>query len=244
MGHSTCLVEIHFVPPACAGAGGRYAASSLPRFAPIGKAIGLSRDEQIPSRPDSPSSRAPMKYPGGHGRSFTAGSPCRILPRTGAARNVLRNKASDSRSLRFHGSSDTKAHHSSGSMKGRTTVIAAMSRSRPKADVAGRMKTPGLKGERCKSGGTSRISVPACANRPNHQSDRSSSPARRTLSVATPLSSWGYSGRRIRYAPRLTLSGPVCSMAAASVSSCRRVDPCQSVSDFTVQPAPLPAPAT
>jgi hypothetical protein len=56
--------EVHFVPPAFAGAGGRYAASSRPRFAPIGSAIGLARDAQIHSRLASPSSRDPAKHSG------------------------------------------------------------------------------------------------------------------------------------------------------------------------------------
>ena len=56
--------EIQFVPQAFAGAGGHFAASSRPRFAPIGTAIGLARDAQICSQIASPSSRDPAKYPG------------------------------------------------------------------------------------------------------------------------------------------------------------------------------------
>ncbi|OGT02986.1 MAG: hypothetical protein A3F73_05905 [Gallionellales bacterium RIFCSPLOWO2_12_FULL_59_22] len=56
--------EIQFVPQAFAGAGGRFAASSRPRFAPIGAAIGLARDAQICSQITSPSSRDPAKHPG------------------------------------------------------------------------------------------------------------------------------------------------------------------------------------
>ena len=36
--------ESQFVPHAFAGAGGHFAAPSRPRFAPIGRAIGLARD--------------------------------------------------------------------------------------------------------------------------------------------------------------------------------------------------------
>jgi hypothetical protein len=56
--------EIHFAPPAFAGAGEQYAASSRPRYSPIGSAIGSARDAQICSRLASPSSRDPVKYPG------------------------------------------------------------------------------------------------------------------------------------------------------------------------------------
>jgi hypothetical protein len=72
--------EIHFAPPAFAGAGGQYAASSRPRYSPIGPAIGSARDPQICSRLASPSSRDPVKYPGWPGyftrpatNSFTSG---------------------------------------------------------------------------------------------------------------------------------------------------------------------------
>ena len=44
--------EVHFVPPAGAGAGGGRVASLRPRFAPIDSAIGLVGDAQIcPGRP-------------------------------------------------------------------------------------------------------------------------------------------------------------------------------------------------
>jgi hypothetical protein len=56
--------NIRFVPPAFAGAGGRFAASSHPRFAPIGSAIGLERNARICSQIISPSSRDPVKHPG------------------------------------------------------------------------------------------------------------------------------------------------------------------------------------
>jgi hypothetical protein len=56
--------EIHFSPPAFAGTGGQYAASSRPRYSPIGPAIGSARDAQIWLRLASPSSRDPVKYPG------------------------------------------------------------------------------------------------------------------------------------------------------------------------------------
>jgi hypothetical protein len=56
--------NIQFVPPAFEGAGGRFAASSRPRFAPIGSAIGLARNARICSQIISPSSRDPVKYPG------------------------------------------------------------------------------------------------------------------------------------------------------------------------------------
>jgi hypothetical protein len=56
--------EIHFAPPAFAGAGGQHAASSRPRYTPICPAIGSARDAQIWLRLASPSSRDPVKYPG------------------------------------------------------------------------------------------------------------------------------------------------------------------------------------
>jgi hypothetical protein len=55
---------VHLVASAFAGPGGEIAASSRPRFAPIGMAIGLSRDAQICPRFPSPASRDPAKYPG------------------------------------------------------------------------------------------------------------------------------------------------------------------------------------
>jgi hypothetical protein len=56
--------EIQFASMGFAGAGGRLAASSLPRFAPMDRAIGLARDAQIYSQIASPASRNPAKYPG------------------------------------------------------------------------------------------------------------------------------------------------------------------------------------
>jgi hypothetical protein len=56
--------ETHFAPPAFAGGSGQYAASSRPRYSPIGPAIGSARDAQIWLRLASPSSRDPVKYPG------------------------------------------------------------------------------------------------------------------------------------------------------------------------------------
>jgi hypothetical protein len=56
--------EMHFVPPAFAGGFGQYAASSRPRYSPIGSAIGSARDAQIWLRLGLPSSRDPVKYPG------------------------------------------------------------------------------------------------------------------------------------------------------------------------------------
>jgi hypothetical protein len=56
--------EIHFAPPAFAGAGGQYAASSRPRYSPISSAVGSARQAQIGLRAASPSSRDPMKHPG------------------------------------------------------------------------------------------------------------------------------------------------------------------------------------
>jgi hypothetical protein len=50
--------------PAFAGAGGQFATSLHPRFAPIRQAIGLARDAQICSQIASPSSHDLMKYPG------------------------------------------------------------------------------------------------------------------------------------------------------------------------------------
>ncbi len=63
-GRQACRTEIQFVPQAFAGAGGRFAASSRPRFAPIGRAIGLARDARIYPQTASLSSRNLMKYPG------------------------------------------------------------------------------------------------------------------------------------------------------------------------------------
>jgi hypothetical protein len=56
--------EIHFAPPAFAGGSGQHAASSRPRYSPIGSAIGSARDAQIWLRLFWPSSRDPVKYPG------------------------------------------------------------------------------------------------------------------------------------------------------------------------------------
>jgi hypothetical protein len=56
--------EIRFAAPAFAGGSGQHAASSRPRYSPIGLAIGSARDAQICSRLASPSSRDPVKYPG------------------------------------------------------------------------------------------------------------------------------------------------------------------------------------
>jgi hypothetical protein len=56
--------EIHFAPPAFAGGSGQYAASSRPRYSPIGSAIGSARDAQIWLRLFWPSFRDPVKYPG------------------------------------------------------------------------------------------------------------------------------------------------------------------------------------
>jgi hypothetical protein len=69
--------EIHFAPPAFAGAGGQYAASSRPRYSPIDLAIGSARDAQICSRLASPSSRDPVKYPGWPGATACVGAACR-----------------------------------------------------------------------------------------------------------------------------------------------------------------------
>jgi hypothetical protein len=47
-----------------AGVDGRFAASSPPRFASIGRAIYLSRDARIYMQTATPPSRNPMKNPG------------------------------------------------------------------------------------------------------------------------------------------------------------------------------------
>jgi hypothetical protein len=63
-GVTMVLANIRFVPLAFAGAGGRFAASLHPRFAPIVQAIGLARVAQSCSQNASPSSRNMVKHPG------------------------------------------------------------------------------------------------------------------------------------------------------------------------------------